>query len=261
MTEQILHLPVSGLDVRLRSLGGVEDLLLTEATQLDTQLALTLLSKIVDSLDGTEIAIEALSITDLDTLLLLVRKVLFGDLIRADAICPAHECNERIEVSFQIEDYLANYQPRKVRGVEPTDEEGWFRFQNLPVSFRLPTGDDQVVIAYQPHPEHALIQRCVYPSDLPVKQRRRVEKAMEAMAPSLAQLLQGQCSECGAAVEILFDPQQFVLKELRNQAVFVYEDIHLLAMYYQWSEAEILALPRPRRMYYAERIRQMKKSA
>jgi len=32
-----------------------------------------------------------------------------------------------------------------------------------------------------------------------------------------------------------------------------------LAMYYQWSEAEILALPRSRRMYYAERIRQAQK--
>jgi hypothetical protein len=62
-------------------------------------------------------------------------------------------------------------------------------------------------------------------------------------------------------VEILFDPQQFVLQELQNQARFVYEEIHLLAMYYQWSKAEILALPRSRRMYYAERIRQAQKYA
>jgi hypothetical protein len=261
MTEQILHLPVSGLDVCLRSLTGMEDLLLSETTVLDTRLAISLLSGMVQPADGSAIALENLTIADLDTLLLLTRKTLFGDLIRADATCPADHCGARIEVAFQVENYLAHERPRKVRGVEPGEEIRWFRFQNLPVSFRLPTGADQVAIAYHAHPEQALIQRCVRPSDLPAKQRKRVERAMEAMAPSLVQLLQGQCAECSTIVEILFDPQQFVLQELQNQARFVYEDIHLLAMYYQWSEAEILGLPRSRRIYYAERIRQTQKSA
>lgn len=261
MTEQILYLPVSGLDVCLRTLRGKEDLLLSEATVLNTRLAIALLSGIVQSVDGSEIELEHLTITDLDTLLLLTRKTLFGNLIRADATCPAEHCGARIEVAFEVENYLAHEQPRKVRGVEPTDKIRWFHFQNLPISFRLPTGADQIEIAYHPHPEDALIQRCVHPSDLPAKQRKRVERAMEAMAPNLVQLLQGQCAECGAVVEILFDPQQFVLQELQNQARFVYEEIHLLAMYYQWSEAEILALPRSRRMYYAERIRQAQKYA
>jgi hypothetical protein len=194
-------------------------------------------------------------------LLLLTRKALFGDLIRADATCPALHCGERIEVAFQVENYLIHEQPRKVRGVESGDEIGWFKWQNLPILFRLPTGADQVAIAYHPDPEQALIQRCIRPSNLPAKQRQRVEKAMAAMAPSLVQLLQGQCAECGAVVEILFDPQRFVLQELQHQARFVYEDIHLLAMHYQWSEDEILVLPRSRRMYYAERIRQTQKSA
>lgn len=261
MTEQILHLPVSGWDVSLRSIGGREDLLLSEATVLDTRLAITLLSGLVQAVDGSEIELEHLTITDLDTLLLLTRKILFSDWIRADATCPAHHCGSRIEVAFQVENYLAHEQPRKVRGIEPADKIGWFRLQNLPVSFRLPTGADQMEIAYHPHPEQSLIERCVCPADLPAKQRKRVARAMAAMAPSLVQLLQGQCAECGAVVEILFDPQQFVLQELQNQARFVYEDIHLLAMYYQWSEAEILVLPRARRMYYAERIRQTQKTA
>lgn len=84
---------------------------------------------------------------------------------------------------------------------------------------------------------------------------------MEILAPNLAQNLQGQCSECGAMVEIFFDPQQFTLREFRNQAAFIYEEIHLLAMYYQWSESAILALPRQRRMQYAERLRQTKRTA
>lgn len=261
MAEQILHLPISSLDVRVRSLGGTEDLLLSEANVLDTQLALAVLREIVSTTNGSPVSPEALSITDIDTLLLLIRRSLFGDLIRSDANCPSHQCGARIEVSFQIGDYLAHYQPRSRRGVEPADEPGWFCLKDLPVTFRLPTGADQVAIAHNSQPEKALLQRCVRPPDLPAKQCRRVEKAMEAMAPNLAQLLQGQCSECGAMVELLFDPQRFVLQELQNQAHFVYDDIHLLALYYQWSEAEILALPRSRRLYYAERIRHLQRSA
>ena len=261
MNQQILHLPVSGLDVCLRSLEGAEDLLLSEAAFLDTSLAIELLTKITRDRDGLAIDPGTLSIADLDTLLLLTRQRLFGDRIRADAICPADDCGAKIEVSFQIEAYLDHYRPRKARGVELTDEIGWFRFQNVPVSFRLPTGADLVAIARHPHPEHSLSQRCIRPANLPAKQRRRVEKAMETMAPSLAQLLQGQCTECSAIVEILFDPQQFVLKELRHQALFIYEEIHLLAMYYKWSEVEILSLPRSRRRYYADMIRQLQKYA
>ena len=79
---------------------------------------------------------------------------------------------------------------------------------------------------------------------------------METLAPSLSQKLQGECPECGAGAALYFDAQQFVLLELRDQAVFLYDDVHLLAREYHWSQAEILALPRSRRTRYAEMVRQ-----
>ncbi|MEH2236638.1 T4 family baseplate hub assembly chaperone [Nostoc sp.] len=259
--DQVFYLAVSGLAVNLRQLTGVEDLLLLEAPSLDTRLALALLTKIAQVADGSEVAWDTLSIADLDTLLLKTRQAVFGDRLRADATCPGRNCGAPIEVSFQVSEYLANYLPGKARGTEATEESGWFRFRDIPVSFRLPTGADQVAIAYHSHPKQQLIERCVRPADIPAKQLRRVEKAMETLAPNLAQNLQGKCSECGAFVEIYFDPQQFTLRELRNQSAFIYEDIHLLAMYYQWSETSILALPRQRRMQYAEKLRQTRRSA
>jgi hypothetical protein len=51
---------------------------------------------------------------------------------------------------------------------------------------------------------------------------------------------------------LFFDVQAFCLTELRNQAAFLYEDVHLLAQCYHWTEADILALPRHRRAHYAE---------
>jgi hypothetical protein len=75
---------------------------------------------------------------------------------------------------------------------------------------------------------------------------------MEAMAPSLCAELHGVCPECGAAVETTFDPLQYTLRELRDQAAFVYEEVCSIAHHYHWSEAEILALPAVRRARYAE---------
>ena len=57
------------------------------------------------------------------------------------------------------------------------------------------------------------------------------------------------------------DPRQFTLRELRDQAVFIYEDTHLLAEHYHWPEAEILALPRERRLRYAQMVRASRSAA
>ncbi len=261
MRGHTLCLPVSGLEVRLREPTGVEDMLLLEATVFDTHLAVSLLAKIVTSPDGSDVDWTDLSLTDLDTALLLTRRMLLGERIRADAICPSEGCGASIEVSFYIRDYLAHNAPRQPRGVQSDAEPGWFQFKESAISFRLPTVADQLAIAHHPSPKQALIQRCIRPSDLKARQVRRVENALEAIAPSLAGTLQGKCVECRAEVEIFFDPQQFTLRELRNQAAFIYEDIHLLAFYYQWSEAAILALPRHRRMQYAETLRQARRVA
>lgn len=261
MKGHAIRLPVSGLDVLLREPAGIEDMLLLDATVFDTHLAVALLSSIAVSPDGLGLEWNQLSLADLDTALLLTRRLLLGERIRADAVCPSKGCGASIEVSFYIRDYLAHHATRKPRGVKPDAEPGWFQFQNSEISFRVPVVADRAAIASHPHPKKELIQRCVRPPDLKARQLRRVENSLEAIAPSLAGTLQGKCVECGAEVEIFFDPQQFTLRELRNQAAFIYEDIHLLALYYQWSEAEILALPRHRRMQYAEMIRQIRRVA
>jgi hypothetical protein len=101
-----------------------------------------------------------------------------------------------------------------------------------------------------------LIRRCVRPADPPRRLLRRIENALDALAPSPATDLQGVCPECGENFELRFDPQSFSLREMREQAAFIYEDVHLIAQHYRWSEAEIMALPRRRRLRYAEFIRQ-----
>jgi len=227
----------------------------------DAALAIELIRRLARAEDGESITWEALTVHDLDTLLLRIRQLVFGDLIRADITCPRKDCGKRIDIAFGVNKYLNHHSPRRVSGVEPASEAGWVRLPDTPISFRLPTGTDQLALTVHPDPEKELMDRCLRPARLSASLVRRVDRAMEAMAPSLAHDLMGRCPECSATVAIYFDPRQFILRELREQAGFVYEDIHLLAEHYHWREADILALPRERRIRYSEMVRASRSAA
>jgi hypothetical protein len=248
-------LPVSGTGILMRQPSGAEDLLLVEARVADAALAISLLSRVAQAADGSALDWESVPATDIDAALLRLRQIVFGDAIRADATCRVAGCGKRIDIAFGIDEYLEHHAPRPARGADPSAEAGWIRLRATPVSFRIPTGADQVAVAFARNPEHELVRRCIKPPDVAPALTRRVEKAMEALAPSLAHNLSGRCPECGTTIAVYFDPRQFVLCELREQADFIYEDTHLLAEHYHWPEADILALPRDRRLRYAEIVR------
>ena len=251
----MFRLPVSGLAVVLRQPTGREDVLLLEAPDCDTTLALRLVSRLASCTDGSVTDWGVLPVTDLEVLLLRLRQMVFGHTIRTDVLCPVEGCGARIDVSFRIEDFLAHHAPRRPRGVDVTEESGWFRLREQEILFRLPSSADQAAVAGLAQPVRELIRRCVRPAVLSARWLRRVEGAMDALAPSLSHL-QGECLECRTRVDIDFDVQQFVLRELRDQAAFLYQDVHLLARYYHWAEEKILELPGYRRSHYADRLLQ-----
>ncbi|WNG35776.1 hypothetical protein F0U60_20360 [Archangium minus] len=250
------RLPVSGLEVRLRPPAGAEDLLLAEARSFDAQLALALVERLGERAEGGPVDWAALPLTDLDTTLLRLRQGLVGDHVRADVVCGPDGCGARVDIAFRIRDYLAHHAPRALEGLEAAAEPGWYALQGTAAVFRLPSGTDQLAIAFHPEGEEELARRCIRPAGLAPSLRERVEAAMEALAPNLCSELEGPCPECGASVRAAFDPQRYVLQELRAQATRVYEDIHLIARTYHWTEDAILALPHHRRALYAEHIRQ-----
>jgi hypothetical protein len=250
-----VRLPASDLVLELRTPSGLDDVLLAQAAALDTELAIAFGSRLAHRPDGRALDLAALPLTDLDALLLEIRRMLLGNTIRADVNCKGGSCGARIDVSFRVSDYLAHHAPRRPRGVEPR-ADGWFALRGTELSFRLPSGADRVAIQDldSDAAERALVARCIRPAGHDGSSRRRIERAMEALAPSLATDLQGLCPECQSTVQIPFDPQRYVLAELRERAMFVYEDVHLLAARYGWSERAILRMPRERRVRYAEMI-------
>jgi len=249
------QLPVSAIRVNLRQLAGDEEVLLAESKVGDAALAIALVQKLALAADESAIDWEELPISDLDAALMLIRQLTFGDSIRADVVCPMNECGKRIDLRFGVQDYLEHHKPRWSRDVETGDRDGWARLRGSSASFRVPTSADEMAVASLPNSYRELKRRCVEPADAPAPVMRRVERAMEMIAPNLARQLSGKCPECGAQFEVFFDPRAFVLRELRDEAAYVYEDINLLASSYHWSEAEILRMPRERRVKCAELIR------
>ena len=283
----LIRLPVSQRSVALRHPTGSEDLLLREVVGDDTAVALALAERLARPTTGPTLDWSALTISDLDVLILRLRQVVIGDRLTADIGCQAAGCGERIDISFGIDDYLMHHEP-KGRGpqrawkVEPAGEPGWFRLIDAPgvvktarkgaaaqsdesghtadgsspVLFRLPTVADQLALPGCRDPAEELARRCIRPWQTPSRLRRRLETAMEAMAPYLAGDLRGSCPKCGSDVVVYFDARQFCLRELRDRAAFIYQEIDLLARRYHWSEADILAMPRVRRANYGELARQ-----
>ena len=249
-----IRLPVSGLTVDVRSPTGAEDLMLAEAAACDWPLTLRLIG-LLAAADGGDVDWGALAVTDGDALLLLLRGSLGADWLRATVVCPAPECGEPMEIAFSAADYLEHNEPEPPEGVVPLDEDGWFGLEETNVSFRLPRCGDLVELAGREDAAAELVRRCVRPARVSARRLRRVEEAMEALAPSLSRELDARCPECGHAFVVEFDVQRYCATELRRHALSVFDDVNAIATAYHWPESEILELPRERRIRYAELAR------
>ena len=254
------RLPVSGLQVSVQQPTGVEDLLLQEARNLDMGLAFQLFDRLVrvsrdaGTSPDTAVSWGELSVTDLEALLLLLRREVLGDLIRAETECAAAGCKSRVDVSFHIDEYLADQKPRVPRGVAKIEGERTYRLAKSDVRLRLPNGEDMSAIDRQAITKRELMQRCIQ-AEVSARVRQRIERAMEALAPRLSRTMAGECPECHATMKFHFYVTPFVLRELRDHAATIFEDVHLLAVYYKWPEEDILALPRSRRLRYGAALR------
>jgi hypothetical protein len=249
MVMSLVRLPVSGINIQLRQPDGWAELLLLESARCDTQLAVDFGRAVAQP----ELEWQALPISDLDAFLLMIRQHLLGDHIISDVQCT---CKARVDVRFTISEYLDHHRPDDVAHSE------WYQIGA--VSFRVPQVADQ--IALQAHTEQRggllaqYLARCIR-GEADAATLTQIRDMLSALSPDLANVLNGTCPECGAELRIFFDPQRYILNELRNQALSLYDEVHLIALVYHWSESDILALPRKRRVWYAERIRRERRSA
>jgi hypothetical protein len=249
-------LPVSKIDVELRQSTGFEDMLLLEGRGAVVATSIALISRLARRQDGAELDAASLPVPDLEALLLELRRTWFGDVIASRGRCPVEDCGAAIDVSFRISEYLEHHRSHKPRKLPPSEDAGWFQVAGSAASFRLVTAGDLAAAERSADPESELAQRTIRAESPQERKRARskAEKAMESLAPPLSGQIEGLCPECGATAQFWFDAQSYVQRELRYEAEFLYQDVHLLAGHYHWSEEKILALPSGRRTRYAEMV-------
>jgi len=79
----------------------------------------------------------------------------------------------------------------------------------------------------------------------------RIDAALEALSPDVADSTLSSCPACGAETEARVEPLRFTFPSPAS----ILAESHLLASVYHWSETAILALSPDRRRAYAELIK------
>ncbi len=271
-------------DAELRPVTGRDEAFLLDATEslLPAQWTTAILARCLIRLGSlrpvTVDWVRALTVGDREALLLHLRRLTLGDRLQGVLICPQPDCGKKMDLDLTVSDLLVPPQPNPQARYEATltDEKGTTYW----VQFRLPTGADQEAVAdlAQQDVEAAaqqVLSCCIaqvkvkeVTASHPVRQRS-VNQANEAPAtiPAIAQQLslfmakhdpqaelqlQLLCPECGQPLTTTFDTATYFRQELASWLNNLYREVHLLAFYYHWSEAEILRMTAKKRQRYLE---------
>jgi hypothetical protein len=245
-------------EVELRPLSGREEDWLASHPEAPRAVAISrVLAGCVVRLGGRKPSGDLLSrllVGDRDFLILQLRRLTLGDRFDAVMQCPA--CYAKMDVAFYTSDVHIDSRPQTALTYSidlPADGRGPARS----VAFRLPNGADQEAIkGLAPGAAVAeLLRRCVIDDcarPLTPVEADAVSVAMERVAPQIDLQLDLVCPECSHVFTAPFDTTAFFLDELRIHARKLLREVHLLAFYYHWSEAQILALRRSRRRAYLD---------
>jgi hypothetical protein len=247
-------LPAGRVDVWTRDPAGVDELFVLESVGPPHRTMRELAERLVTDAQGEPLAWRDLPAVDLAAAALFIRSVWIGATIRAEASCPAPGCGGDVEIAFSIDAYLDHHRPRPFRGV--SEEEGWFALPRAEVRFKVLTlGELDTAMSDGTASADTLAASCIRPPAPNASTLRRVERALQALAPTLDGMVTGVCPLCGTQVQLWFPPIEFVLDELRGDSAGLFDEVHELARAYHWSEQEILRLDRSRRRGYVELVR------
>jgi hypothetical protein len=208
-----------------------------------------LLQACVPSVEGvpvtTDLARQML-VGDRDYLVLQLWRLTLGDDVHAVIVCPA--CGNKMDADFRISDVQVEFRPQTSSVLSE-------KLADRAVRFRLPTGGDQEAALERGIADAAdeMFQRCLVddggrpPSP---EEQQAIIGAMEHAAPLVDLELDLTCPECGHQFLQPLDTTSYFFDALNVDSKQLLHEIHALALYYHWSEADILSLRRDRRREY-----------
>jgi hypothetical protein len=244
----------------MRALSASEILHIWEMGQNQHPLdrALTLLSFALPEVTGEELI--RLSIGQRDTLLLMLREMTLGSILESFAECP--HCREALEFTLNSTDLRETAVPEtELASVKHPFYS--LTIDEFELQFRLPNSQDLAAIvdcADIPTAHQRLIQQCIHqasqngvaisPNQLPAQVLTFVGEQITQQDPQAEMLLQLTCPACHYSWQVLFDIVTFFWTELTVQAKRLLQEIHTLARFYGWREADILSMSSFRRQFY-----------
>ncbi len=86
--------------------------------------------------------------------------------------------------------------------------------------------------------------------------REEAEEVLAELDPLSDVELRSTCPDCGADVAMPLSLEMELVTELAREPQRLMDEIHMIAMAYNWSEREIISLPDSRRRHYLARIRE-----
>lgn len=200
----------------------------------------------------------ALDVGERNRRLLEVRRGLFGDWLRARVTCTA--CSAELELDLDVS-ALTDVGSCAAAQLHELQRD------SLQLRFRLPTSADLIAVEASPDDAAArglLIARCIVEAErdgrvlaateLSETEVVHLADGMAAVAPRAEILLDCRCAACGHEWQVVFDIVSFLVDELGTLARRLVSEVHVLALGYGWSEAEVLAMSARRRLAYLEML-------
>lgn len=210
----------------------------------------------------TPALIRELTVQDREYLLRALRARNFGTTMWIQLACPREDCGEPMEMPLKLDALPIEKRPLASRSF----------VVNLPpaVEFRLPCGGDVEEAAGAALGDDCAVRdfflaRCLkrvgsrptrgaVPASLPDAARAAIEERMEDLSPAVTPELEGQCPSCQREFSAMIDLTDAILHEFLERARRLERDVHQLAWHYHWAEADILAMPREKRLRYLKLI-------
>lgn len=198
----------------------------------------------------------ALTVGDREALLLHLRRLTIGERLQSELTCPDEACAAQMDLDMTVSSFLLPPYPAAASQYTAAIAENGAQ---IDVRFRLPTGADQEAVAAVaqqdvPAAERLLLQRCLLApaGEPPAAVKAALPSLLLSHDPQAELRLEVTCPECGTPFSTLLDTATFFLQELQQRAANLYREVHLLAFYYHWSEAEIMGMTAVKRHRYLD---------
>ncbi len=187
-------------------------------------------------------------IADRDEILAALYISVFGEKIESTVICK--NCEQKFDLDFALKNLLTHSKSPQIF----SNENGVYQLDTN-ISFRLPTGNDELAISglSKNEAENNLYIGCLLTGN-PKTSKEIVQQEMEKIAPVLNIDMQAICPECNHLQIVKFDIQTFFSTKLIQERTQLFNEIHALATNYHWSKSEILELPRSLRKRFFDMI-------